>query len=180
MVVFLVFGCWGGANAGGSWLHRLPFSPNRNDHRITGPLARCSAHVSVVVLLLLLLLVSAAAAATTPTPAWTRSEDPAPDAEESCWLDEMEDMCRTPDLRAGDLEARQYPPSEEPQSHHHHHHQYLPDHLAAVTEFSSSGGGLLWHDLSVSSGAANILQPFSFHIGNGQLVGLLGPSGSGK
>ena len=54
------------------------------------------------------------------------------------------------------------------------------DHLAAVTDFSTSSGGLLWHELSVSSGTATILQPFSFHIGNGQLVGLLGPSGSGK
>ena len=193
MVVFLVVvDCWGDSTTAtsttvGSGLPDRPqssCSPNRGRHHRTTTAAgsrMCCWCSTGPVLVLLLLLISAAAAATTPTPAWTRSEeDPSSpaDAEES-WLDEMEYMCRTQDLRAGNLEAQQQP-SKEPSHHYQQHHQYLPDHLAAVTEFSTNGGGILWHDLSVSSGTANILQPFSFHIGNGQLVGLLGPSGSGK
>lgn len=53
------------------------------------------------------------------------------------------------------------------------------DHLTAAS-LHNDDGGLLWHDLTVSSGSITLLNQFSFHIGKGQLVGLLGPSGSGK
>ena len=108
--------------------------------------------------------------ATSLTPSWTGDDNPDEISGGLDDVDELEGM--TEDLVDGDDDGDDDLLYQ--QDHLWH------DHLAAVTDFSTSSGGLLWHELSVSSGTATILQPFSFHIGNGQLVGLLGPSGSGK
>ena len=104
--------------------------------------------------------------ATSLTPSWTGDDNPDEISGGLDDVDELEGMKEN--LVDGDDEML------------YQHDHLWQDHLAAVTDFSTSSGGLLWHELSVSSGTATILQPFSFHIGNGQLVGLLGPSGSGK